>query len=85
MKTYIIRRTCLVADYVIANRCTVRAAANIFGVSKSTIHKDLSERLIEIDPTRYEAVKRVLDVNYDERCVRGGDATKRKYAELKSK
>ena len=79
MRTNIVCRTLELADYVIVSKCTVRAAAERFGVSKSTVHKDLSERLIRIDKHKYEKVRSVLKVNLSERHIRGGIATKRKY------
>ena len=71
------------ADYVIATGDTVRGAAKIFGISKSTVHKDLSERLIYIDAARHEEVRKVLERNLSERHLRGGEATKHKFAENK--
>lgn len=67
-------------EYIAKNRSTVRDAAGRFGVSKSTVHKDVSERLRRIDPALYHSVKLVLDRNKAERHIRGGNATKRKYA-----
>ena len=67
------------AEWIVENKATVRAAANRFGVSKSTVHKDMTERLREIDRLLYEKVRLVLEVNKAERHLRGGDATRRKY------
>ena len=67
------------AVYIIENRATVRAAAKKFGVSKSTVHKDLTDRLKHINQGLYLQVKEVLDVNKQERHIRGGMATRRKY------
>lgn len=67
------------ALYIIENRTTVRAAAKKFGISKSTVHKDLSERLPLFNRTLYLQVKQVLDENKAERHIRGGIATRRKY------
>ena len=67
------------AHYLIENRTTVRAAAKKFGVSKSTVHKDLSERLPLYDRPLYLQVKAVMEQNKAERHIRGGMATKRKY------
>ena len=67
------------AVYMIENRATVRAAANTFGISKSTVHKDLTDRLMHINHGLYLQVKEVLDVNKQERHIRGGMATRRKY------
>lgn len=67
------------AEYVIENRATVRAAAKTFGVSKSTVHKDLKDRLPMFNRPLYEQVRAVLDENKAERHIRGGIATRRKY------
>lgn len=67
------------ALYLIENRTTVRAAAKKFGVSKSTVHKDLSERLAMCDRALYGQVKAILDENKSQRHIRGGLATRRKY------
>ena len=67
------------ALYIIENRTTVRAAARKFGISKSTVHKDLSERLPVFHRSLYLQVKQVLDENKAERHIRGGIATRRKY------
>ncbi|MBR5310329.1 MAG: sporulation transcriptional regulator SpoIIID [Oscillospiraceae bacterium] len=75
-------RTVLAAEYIIEKGATVRAAAKKFGVSKSTVHKDVSERLLKINPKLYEEVRAVLDKNKQERHLRGGEATKEKYAKL---
>ena len=73
------QRACDLAEYIIENRTTIRAAAKQFGVSKSTVHKDLSERLQYINRPLYLSVKKVLDVNKAERHIRGGIATRKKY------
>ena len=65
--------------YMIENNATVRAAAAQFGVSKSTVHKDVTERLCRIDPALFEQVRKVLEQNKAERHIRGGLATRRKY------
>ena len=67
------------AQYIIENRATVRAAARAFGISKSTVHKDLSERLPAFNRPLYLQVKRVLEENKAQRHIRGGIATRRKY------
>ena len=67
------------AVYLIERRTTIRDAAKYFSVSKSTVHKDLSERLERIDRTLYAQVKEILEQNKAERHIRGGDATRRKY------
>lgn len=63
-----------------ADGCTVRACASHFGISKSTVHKDVTERLAEADPELCGQVRAVLEKNLSERHIRGGDATRRKYA-----
>jgi len=79
MKENIEERACRLAVYMIENHATVRAAAAAFGVSKSTVHKDLSERLPMCNRSLYLQVKAVLDQNKAERHLRGGAATRRKY------
>ena len=79
MKTNIEERACELAAYIIDTRATVRAAAKKFGISKSTVHKDLSERLEYINRPLYLQVKEVLDFNKSERHIRGGQATREKY------
>ena len=73
------KRACKLAVYMIETGATVRTAAQYFGVSKSTVHKDLSQRLKQINGTLYIQVRQILDVNKQERHIRGGMATKRKY------
>jgi putative DeoR family transcriptional regulator (stage III sporulation protein D) len=72
-------RACELAVYIIENRATVRAAAKKYGISKSTVHKDLSERLPTFNHTLYLQVKDILEENKAERHIRGGIATRRKY------
>ena len=72
------------AQYIIENRTTVRAAAQKFGISKSTVHKDISERLPQFNRSLYMQVKEVLDVNKAQRHIRGGIATREKYRELQA-
>ena len=72
-------RACQLAVYMIETGATVRAAARHFGISKSTVHKDLSQRLKQHHPALYAQVREVLDVNKQERHIRGGMATRRKY------
>lgn len=67
------------AQYIIENRTTVRAAAQKFGISKSTVHKDLSERLPAVNRGLYQQVKEILNENKAERHIRGGIATRKKY------
>lgn len=79
MKDYIEERVLELARYIIESRATVRGAAKKFRVSKSTVHKDITERLLEINPGLAAEVKAVLDNNKAERHIRGGLATKEKY------
>ena len=79
MKGNMEERACELATYIIENKSTVRAAAKKFGISKSTVHKDLSERLKLYNNSLYRSVKAVLDENKAERHLRGGMATRRKY------
>ena len=72
-------RACQLALYIIENKATVRTAARKFGISKSTVHKDISERLPLFQHTLYLQVKQVLEENKAQRHIRGGIATKRKY------
>ncbi|WP_164522114.1 MULTISPECIES: sporulation transcriptional regulator SpoIIID [Halanaerobiaceae] len=84
MKDYIRERVIEVANYIYETRATVRQTAKIYGVSKSTIHKDVTERLTRIDAELASRVKKVLEFNKAERHIRGGEATKRKYKNLKN-
>ena len=72
-------RACQLAVYMIETGATVRSAAKHFGVSKSTVHKDISQRLPQYNRTLYRQVRQVLDVNKQQRHIRGGMATRRKY------
>ena len=76
------KRACELAVYIIETEATVRMAAQHFGVSKSTVHKDIAFRLRQLNPALYPAARAVLDKNKQERHIRGGLATKRKYARL---
>ena len=79
MKGNIEERACALADYIIENRATVRAAAKKVGISKSTVHKDLQDRLPSLNQSLYAQVKEVLDENKAQRHIRGGIATRKKY------
>lgn len=79
MKNAIEQRACDLAAYIIRRRATVRAAAKEFGISKSTVHKDVKERLRLVDPDLYAQVMRVLCYNKSVRHLRGGEATRQKY------
>ena len=82
MNLYIEARVLDIADYIVETGATVRAAASVFGVSKSTVHKDITERLRQINKVLGEQVAAVLEPNKDERHIRGGMATKEKYSHL---
>ncbi len=79
MWEYIEERARKCAEFIVETGCTVRACSAHFHISKSTVHKDVSERLQNIDKVLYEEVRSVLDVNLEQRHIRGGDATRRKY------
>lgn len=83
MKDYIAERAIDIANYLLKHKCTVREVAAIYCVSKSTAHKDLAERLPELDRKLYEQVASVLQDNWDVRYLRGGEATKRKYTTIR--
>ena len=82
MKDYIEERVLEVAKYIIDSKATIRKTARVFGVSKSTIHKDMTERLPRINPQIANDAKNILDFNKAERHIRGGKATKMKYKTL---
>lgn len=84
MKGYIEERAVEIANYIIETNTTVRETAKVFGVSKSTVHKDVTERLPKINQQIAKDVKVVLDKNKAERHLRGGLATKRKYQNKKA-
>ena len=79
MSDTIEERACALAVYMIESGATVRSAAKRFGISKSTVHKDLQQRLPQYNRTLYEQVRQVLDVNKQQRHIRGGIATRKKY------
>ena len=85
MKDYIEERAVELACYIIERKATVRQTAKKYGISKSTVHKDVSERLIKIQPQLYSEVKKILEKNKQERHIRGGMATKKKYEEIARK
>ena len=76
-------RAVTLARYIIDSKDTVRGTAKKYGVSKSTVHKDVSERLPRLQPKLYEDVKKILELNKKERHIRGGMATKKKYEQMK--
>ncbi|MBQ5927356.1 MAG: sporulation transcriptional regulator SpoIIID [Clostridia bacterium] len=79
MWDYIEERVLKCAEYIVETGCTVRACSAHFSVSKSTVHKDVTERLKSMDVELFEKVREVLDKNLSERHIRGGNATKNKY------
>ncbi len=79
MNDVIWKRAIEIGEYITDTRSTVREAASIFGVSKSTVHKDVTERLPKIRPQLAKMVREILDINKAERHIRGGEATRRKY------
>lgn len=79
MQDYIERRVMEITDYILETGATVRRVAAVFGVSKSTVHKDCTERLIQINHHLAKEVKAILENNKAERHLRGGEATRRKY------
>ena len=82
MRDYIEQRAIEIGNYIIEEGATVRQAAKKFGISKSTVHKDVTERLEEIDSILAKDARKILDVNKKERHIRGGLATKKKYETL---
>lgn len=79
MKTFVEERAIELGEYIVENKTTVRAAAKKFGISKSTVHSDVSGRLKKASPSLYIEVRKVLDDNKAQRHIRGGLATKEKY------
>ena len=79
MKAYIEERVLGIAAYLLETGATVRAAAGKFKISKSTVHKDVTERLVELNPSLAKQVRRVLQKNMEERHIRGGEATRQRY------
>lgn len=80
MKCYIEERAIELANYIIDRKSTVRATAKKYGISKSTVHKDVTERLLRIKPYLADEVRMILEENKAERHIRGGEATKAKYS-----
>ena len=79
MKQNVEDRAAMLGEYIVENKATVRRAAKQFGVSKSTVHKDVTERLRTVNPALWAGVRQVLEINKAERHIRGGMATRRKY------
>ena len=84
MKDYIEERAVAIANYIIDHNATERQTAKKFGISKSTVHKDVAERLTHINPSLARQARIVLDINKSERHIRGGMATKEKYLHQKT-
>ena len=82
MKDYIAKRAVEIANYIIENNATVRQTAKQFGISKSTVHKDCTERLLPIHPALAADARKILDLNKSERHIRGGLATREKYLHM---
>ncbi len=82
MRDYIEERAINIANYIIESNATVRQTAREFGVSKSTVHKDVTDRLMQINPALAKQARKVLDVNKSERHIRGGLATREKYLHM---
>lgn len=85
MKDYIEERAVELGNYIVEKKATVRQTAKKFGISKSTVHKDVTERLASIRPSLAERTRKVLEVNKQERHIRGGLATREKYLHLHEK
>ncbi len=85
MHDYIYHRVLEISDYILKTEATVRQVARNFGVSKSTVHKDVTERLPQINRHLARQIKKILDKNKAERHLRGGEATRRKYLSLREK
>ncbi len=84
MKDYIEERALEIASYIVETKATVRSTAKEFGVSKSTVHKDITDRLVQINPGLASQARKVLDVNKSERHIRGGLATREKYLHMEN-
>lgn len=82
MQDYIRRRVLDISSYILESKATVRQAAAVFGVSKSTVHKDMTERLPGINKKLAAQIKDILEFNKAERHLRGGEATRKKYQEM---
>ncbi len=83
MKDYIDKRVTCLANYIIENNATVRSCAKGFGISKSTVHKDVTVRLEKSNKALFEKVREVLETNKTQRHIRGGNATRQKYERIK--
>jgi putative DeoR family transcriptional regulator (stage III sporulation protein D) len=79
LKDYIEERAVEIAEYIVETKATVRQTAKKFGISKSTVHKDITERLQQVNPPLAAEARKILDLNKAERHIRGGLATREKY------
>ena len=79
MREDIDKRVSLEAEYIISTHSTLRQTAKLFGVSKSTVHVDMSQRLKKINGKKYKKIEKILQINFAEKQIRGGKATKEKY------
>jgi len=79
VKAYIEKRAVEIAEFIVKSNATVRETAKKFGISKSTVHKDITERLLKIDTSLANEARKVLEINKSERHIRGGMATRKKY------
>ena len=84
MKGIVEERAAMLGEYIIESKATVRSAAKKFGISKSTVHKDVSQRLKSVNPHLYREVREILDTNKSQRHIRGGIATRNKYLRMKN-
>lgn len=85
MKGIVEERAAMLGEYIIESKATVRSAAKKFGISKSTVHKDVSQRLKNVNPSLYKEVRQILENNKNQRHIRGGIATRNKYLLLRRK
>ena len=85
MKGIVDERAAMLGEYIIESKATVRSAAKKFGISKSTVHKDVSQRLKTVNPSLYKEVRQILETNKNQRHIRGGIATRNKYLMLRRK
>ncbi|MGI6773269.1 MAG: sporulation transcriptional regulator SpoIIID [Clostridiales bacterium] len=83
MKNLVEERAVELGEYIVENKATVRAAAKEFGISKSTVHMDVAERLKKVNPVLYAEVRSILELNKAQRHIRGGLATKEKYRKIR--
>lgn len=82
MDKYMIERIEKESKQILTTKMTIREVAKIFGISKSTVHKDLNERLLELDPKKHEEIKKIFQEHIEIRHIRGGESTRKKYLNL---